>query len=211
MSKKEQLKEALELTGLKLSKVQGNLSKLEKEIRQAEEAIEKAQVVVKVDPSLSSTMKRRVESSTATILDARRKEAVLLEREGELSRQKQLLEKKFYEQAQKTLDYRKAQKNKEKEKEVVVKIVASSHKSYGELMRSLRLLRDGKNSSGPTVKADLSKEKVQEELECVQGLIEKSNEWFKKNGRDNPGFKSKLADAEYLFKCKKDLVSVINS
>jgi len=207
MSKKEQLKEALEIVNLELGKVQGNLSKLEKEIRQAEEAIEKAQNVVKVDPSLSSTMKRRIKSSTAALLDARRKEKVLLEQEGELSQQKQLIEKAFYEQVQKTLDYKKAQK----EKKVVVEIVASSHKSYDELMRSLRLLRDGNNSSDPTVKADLSKEEAQEELECVQGLIEKSNEWFKKNGRDNPGFKSKLADAEYLFKCKKDLVSVINS
>ena len=52
-------------------------------------------------------------------------------------------------------------------------------------------------------------EKAKEELECVEELIEKNNEWFKENGRDNPGFKSQLADAEYLFNCKKELNSIL--
>ena len=206
MSKKEQLKEALEIVNLELGKVQGNLSKLEKEIHQAEEAIEKAQNVVKVDPSLSSTMNRRVKSSTAALLNARRKEAVLLEQEGKLSRHRKLLGKKFYEQAQKTLDYKKAQNVKE----VPAKVVTSSYKSYEEFEKNLRDFRDGTQVNSNS-KAKLSKEEAEEELKCAEELIEKNNEWFKKNGRDNPGFKSKLADAEYLFKCKKDLVSVINS
>lgn len=214
MSKKEQLKESIELVGIQLRKAQVRLSELDKEIYNSEEAIEKAKVVMEVDPSLSLTMERRVKAAVAITLKARREEAVLLEQEGKLSQHKLLLEQKFYANAQKILGYKQAQKALSSEEtqdgeEEVVETEPTPSKSYDDVMRDLRLLRDSKLSSGSNLEANLSKEKVKEELECVEELIEKSNEWFKENGRDNPGFKSQLADAEYLFNCKKELDSIL--
>ena len=206
MKKKDKLLDALELISLELAKVQKKLSELDKEIYEAEENIKNAEKVMKNHPDLSFTMKRSIESHNEILLVSRRKEAVLLKEEQGLSQQKQLIQNEYSIQAQKSLEYKKTQNVKE----VPAEVATSGYKNYEEFEKNLRNLRDGTQVNSNS-KAKLSKEEAEKELKCAEKLIEKSNEWFKENDRNNPDFNSKLADAEYLFKCKKDLMSVINS
>jgi len=226
-------KEALESVNFSLRKIQSSIFELDRKIKQAEEMIESAKTLktsknyemaviavcnalagkaLKIEGSRTISMaERQIKSAHTIILATEREKAALLPEEKHLANQKALMEGEILKRVNRVRKHKEEKMQAENAGKKVISKPKASHKKYDDVMRHLRLLRDGKVSSEFLfMKEDLTltSEQVTKELECVNELIEQSNEWFKLNTRNHVDFKSKLAEVEYIHNCKKKLEAI---
>lgn len=226
-------KKALESVNFSLRKVQSSIFDLNRKIEETEEMIENAKTLkaLKVNemavtaicdalagktfkpkgPRVVLMMDQQIKSAHALILATEREKAILLPKEKRLADQKALMEGEVLKRANRVRKHKEEKMQAENAGKKVISKPKASHKKYDDVMRHLRLLRDGKVSSEFLfMKEDLTltSEQVAKELECVNELIEQSNEWFKVHPRNHIGFKSKLVEAEYIHDCKKKLEAI---
>ena len=213
-------KEALESVNFSLREVQLSILALDRKIKKAEDVIQNAdkgkdlkmkegaaiavcnflsEVSMKNNTSLFGVMDRQIQAAHQRILVTEREKARLLPKEKLLIEQKALIEAAILKRANRVRKHKEekmqAENPNKKAKDT------SKLKTYDELVRNLRLLRDGKRSSEFFLVEGITPAQKAKELDCVKGLILQNNEWFKENSRNLPEFKEKLTEAEYLYKC----------